>query len=312
VLDLNALVRNTDKMLHRVIGEDIELVTTLRPGVGKVRVDPGQIEQVLLNLVVNARDAMPGGGKLTIDTAGVELDQEYARTHPDVRPGWYAKLAVSDSGKGMSEETRRHLFEPFFTTKDKGKGTGLGLSTVYGIVKQSGGDISFTTELGQGTTFRIYLPTVQEGAEAMSAAASGAPETGAKTVSPTAGAATILLAEDEAELARLIRQILEQHGYTVLEAADSADAIRLCEQYAGPIHLLLTDVVMPQMSGSELARQLTASRPGLKVLYMSGYADDVIIHHGVLEEGVSLLQKPFTLEVLVATVHAVLEAPESR
>ena len=312
VLDLNGLVRNTDKMLHRVIGEDIELVTTLRPGAGKVRVDAGQIEQVLLNLVVNARDAMPGGGKLTLETAGVELDQEYARTHPDVQPGWYAMVAVSDSGKGMSDETRGHLFEPFFTTKEKGKGTGLGLSTVYGIVKQSGGDISFTTELGKGTIFRVYLPAVPEGGEVIRSTAGCVPETGARPVSGKAGAATILLAEDEAELSKLIRQILEQHGYTVLEAADSAEAIRLGEQQAGPIDLLLADVVMPRMSGSELARRLTASRPGLKVLYMSGYTDDVMVHHGVLEEGVTVLQKPFPPELLVATVRGVLEGPESR
>jgi CheY-like chemotaxis protein len=309
VLDFNVLVRNTDRMLRRVIGEDIELVTRLRPEVGKVRVDPGQIEQVLLNLVVNARDAMPGGGSLTIETASVELDQEYARTHPEVQPGRYAMLGVSDTGKGMSEETRRHVFEPFFTTKEKGKGTGLGLSTVYGIVKQSGGETSFTTELGRGTSFRIYLPTVEDGAEGERAAVTGAPET---LVGGRAGAATILLVEDEAQLARLIREILEQHGYTVLEAAASAEAIRLGEQYAGPIDLLLTDVVMPQMGGSELARRLITVRPDLKVLYMSGYADDVIAPHGVQDESVTLLQKPFSPELLVGTVRAVLEAPQSR
>ncbi|MCL4396675.1 MAG: PAS domain S-box protein, partial [Chloroflexi bacterium] len=302
IIDLNDLVRNMDKMLHRVIGEDIELTMLLRPGLPKIKVDEGRMQQVLMNLVVNARDAMPRGGKVTIESAQLQLDADYARTHFGVKPGSYIMLAVSDSGTGMDEETRRHLFEPFFTTKGKGKGTGLGLSTVYGIVKQSGGNIWVYTEPGKGTTFKIYLPVVDGGTDAALADAAR-PEL-------RRGTETILVAEDEPGLSKLIHQVLEQNGYTVLEAESSADALRLCEERTGPIHLLLTDVVMPQMSGRELAGAVSAICPDTRVLYMSGYTDNVIVHHGVLEKGVPFLQKPFTPDMLAAKVREVLDAKE--
>ena len=286
LFDLNEVVADMDQMLERLIGEDIQLVSIRRSGLGQVKADPGQIEQVILNLVVNARDAMPQGGKLTIETANVELDEDYARTHVAVQPGAHVMLGVSDSGCGMDAETQAHLFEPFFTTKKKGEGTGLGLATVYGIVKQSGGNMWVYSEPGQGTTFKVYLPRVGE------AAGTIAPPT--PVADSASGVETILLVEDEKAVRELAARTLERNGYTVLTAADAAEATQLAQRHGHRIHLLLTDVVMPEVNGRQLAQRLASLRPGIKVLYMSGYTDDAIVHHGVLEPGVAFLQKPFT------------------
>jgi two-component system, cell cycle sensor histidine kinase and response regulator CckA len=286
-------------MLGRLIGEDIDMAYSPNPALGKVRADPGQIEQVLMNLAVNARDAMPTGGHLTIEAHNVNLDDAYVRQHPDVRRGAYVRLAVSDSGCGMDERTQARIFEPFFTTKEVGKGTGLGLATVYGIVKQSGGHIEVYSETGRGTTFKIYLPRVRE-------ALPSSPSSAAPFVVPR-GTETILLVEDEEALRRLSKMALESSGYTVLEAPNGEEALTICQQHATIVHLLLTDVVMPKMSGRQLADLTRALRPNLKVLYLSGYTDDAIIRHGVLESGVSFLQKPFTPSVLNRKVREVLD-----
>jgi two-component system cell cycle sensor histidine kinase/response regulator CckA len=300
VLDLNTVVASMDKLLQRLIGEDIDLVTILDPALGHVKADPGQFEQVIMNLAVNARDAMPQGGKLTIEMANADLDVQYTRQHLAVPPGSYVMLAVSDTGCGMDAETQSHLFEPFFTTKDAGKGTGLGLSTVYGIITQSGGTIWVYSELGQGTTFKIYLPRVEAEADRVD------------LYSPVADtlteSATILLVEDESMVRTLVWRILDQHGYTVLEAPRGADAIAIAEQHDGPIHVLLTDVVMPEMSGHALAEQLAALRPGIQVIYISGYTDGAIVRHGVLAADAIFLQKPFTPNDLVRKVCQVLDA----
>jgi PAS domain S-box-containing protein len=302
VLDLNTTVSNMEKMLRRLIGEDIDLVTILDPALGQVKADPGQIDQVLMNLAVNARDAMPRGGKLTIETMNAYLDENYARQHVDVQPGSYVMLAVSDTGLGMDEETLSHLFEPFFTTKDVGQGTGLGLSTVYGIVKQSGGHLWVYSEPGQGTTFKVYLPRVEEAAEAAQ-----------RIQVPTEslqGREIVLLVEDADVVRDLARLVLLQRGYTVLEARDGEEAIQICEQHEGPVHLIVTDVVMPGgMSGRQLAERLATLRPEMKVLYMSGYTDNAIVHHGVLEPGMAFLQKPFAPEALARKVRETLDAP---
>jgi signal transduction histidine kinase len=298
VLDLNALLRNLDKMLHRLIGEDIELVTALGPDLGKVKTDPGQIEQMIMNLAVNARDAMPSGGKLTIETADVELDEAYARDHIAVKPGRYVMLSVSDTGCGMSPKVRERVFEPFFTTKEIGKGTGLGLSTVYGIVKQSEGSVWVYSEPGRGTTFKIYLPRVDEPLEAKRDKVAGE--------KLTHGSETILVVEDEEAVRTLAVRILERHGYIVLEACNGGEALCLCEQRKGPVHLILTDVVMPEMSGRQLVDQFRQVWQDSKVLYMSGYTDNTIVSHGVLEEGVNYIQKPFTPDALARKVHEVL------
>jgi PAS domain S-box-containing protein len=301
VLDLNAVLTNIDRMLQRVIGEDIDLVTMPAPGLGRVKVDPGQIEQVIMNLAVNARDAMPQGGKLTIETANVELDNAYARKHVSVRPGSYVMLAVSDTGCGMDAETQARIFEPFFTTKEVGKGTGLGLSTVYGIVKQSDGNIWVYSEPGRGTTFKVYLPIVE-----------GAVETVEPSVAPAGavrGSETILLVEDDAGIRRLVRQVLAERGYWVLEAIDGKHAIQISEQHTVPIHLLVTDLVMPEMSGRDLAEHLKPSRPNMKVIFMSGYTDKAIVHRGELDPGTAFLQKPFTPDALARKVREVLDAP---
>ena len=299
LLDLNEVVAEMDQMLQRLIGEDIQLVSIRRTGLGQVKADPGQIEQVILNLAVNARDAMPQGGKLTIETANVELDEDYARAHVVVGPGDYVMLAVSDSGCGMDAETQAHLFEPFFTTKEKGKGTGLGLATVYGIVKQSGGNIWVYSELGQGTTFKVYLPRVWEAAKTI---APGTPVDDAAS-----DVETILLVEDEKAVRELAAWTLERNGYTVLAAGDAAEATQLAQRHERRIHLLLTDVEMPEVSGPQLAQRLASLRPGIKVLYMSGYTDDAVVHHGVLEPGVAFLQKPFTAADLARKVRQALE-----
>ncbi len=300
VLDLNTLLQNLDKMLRRVIGEDIELVTILAEDLGRVKIDPGQIEQMIMNLAVNARDAMPYGGKLTIETANQELDEEYARVHVAVTPDRYVMLSVSDTGIGMTPEVRERVFEPFFTTKEKGKGTGLGLSTVYGIVKQSGGNIWVYSELGKGTTFKIYLPRVDEPLEERRVGREvkeGLPR----------GNETILLVEDDEEVRKLAVQVLVNQGYKVLEAPQGLDAFLICAEHDDPIHLLLTDVVMPKMSGRELAETLISLRPKIKVLYMSGYTDNAIVHHGILGEGMNYLQKPFSVKELSRKVREVLD-----
>jgi signal transduction histidine kinase len=299
VVCLSEIVCRLEKMLRRMIGEDVELFTQTKPDLGKVRADPAQIEQVVLNLAVNARDAMPKGGRLTIEMENVELDQTYARRHIGVNPGRYAMIAVSDTGTGMDAETRIRLFEPFFTTKEKGKGTGLGLSTVYGIVKQCGGEIWVYSEVGLGTTFKIYLPLVAGPEPA---------EAGPPAIEPIAGGAeTVLLVEDEAVVRKLVRNILTEQGYSVLESSDPHDALRVCQQHPETIDLLLTDVVMPHMSGRDLADRALALRPGMRVLYMSGYTDSVIVHHGLAGAGAPFLQKPFTPASLVRKVRQILD-----
>jgi two-component system, cell cycle sensor histidine kinase and response regulator CckA len=307
VLNLNGVVGEMEHMLRRLIGEDLELVTLLAPEIWSVKVDRGQIEQVVMNLALNARDAIPEGGKVTIETANLELDEEYARTHVSAKPGAYVMLAISDTGCGMDKETQSHLFEPFFTTKEKGKGTGLGLSTVYGIVKQSGGNIWAYSEPGRGSTFKIYLPRVQETAGRI-AESRPAPSSEVR-----GGVETILLVEDEESVRKMVGKILGGQGYTILEAAHGDEAIRVCGNHKGPIHLLMTDVIMPRMSGRELAETLRPLRKEMKVLYMSGYPDNTIVHHGVLEPGTAFLQKPFSLRALEQKVREVLDtAPEVR
>ena len=298
VLDLNTVVANMDRMLRRLIGEDIDLVTVLGPALDRIKADPSQLEQVVMNLAINARDAMPSGGKLTIETANAYLDQAYARNHPSVLPGSYVMLAVSDNGTGMDADTQTRIFEPFFTTKEQGKGTGLGLATVYGIVKQSGGYIWVYSEPGWGTTFKIYLPRVSDTVEVVEPA-----------VVPVRahGSETILLVEDEAGVRELTREILQMHGYTVLEAPHGPEALEICRQYPGAIDLMVTDMVMPQMSGAELSVQAAALRPAMKVVFISGYADRAIVRHGVLEADTLYLQKPFTPDALARKVREALD-----
>ncbi|HYT32590.1 MAG TPA: response regulator [Thermoanaerobaculia bacterium] len=299
VIEINALVSNVEKMLERLIGEDMNLVTVLDPAVGRVRADAWQIEQVILNLAVNARDAMPRGGKLAIETSNVDLDEAYAREHVTVRPGRYIMLAVSDTGAGMSAETKSHMFEPFFTTKGQGKGTGLGLATVYGIVKQSGGYIWVYSEVGRGTTFKVYLPRVDAEAD----------EKVVPAVEPsTRGTETILLVEDDQAVRALTHTLLESKGYKVLEASGAQEAIAIVRGAVHPIDLLLTDVVMPEMGGSDLSSRLAVLRPGIKVLYMSGYTDDAVVRHGLVAEGTRFLQKPFTPDVLARKLREVLDS----
>ena len=300
VLDLNALANDVGKMLRHMIGEDVSLTTVLAPRLGRVKADPGQIEQVLMNLAVNARDAMPEGGKLTIETANVDLDQSYAQAHAEVKPGRYVWLAVSDTGCGMTEEVKARIFEPFFTTKEPGKGTGLGLATAYGIVKQSGGYIYVYSEPGHGTTFKIYLPLVEDGVP------SGQSHPGSKTMPK--GSETILLVEDEDAVRSLTRYTLQMQGYAVLEAKDGEEALRVAEKHQGGFHLLVTDVVMPRMSGWRLAEQLAPTHPGLKVMFLSGYTDDAVVRHGIVEAEVAFLQKPFTPSALAQKVRDVLDA----
>ncbi len=300
ILDLNGVVTENLKMLTRVIGEDIDLVMVPASGLGAVRADAGQIEQVIMNLAVNARDAMPSGGKLTIETSNVSIDEDQARFHPPLAPGNYVLLAISDTGAGMDSETQSRIFEPFFTTKGP-KGTGLGLSTVYGIVKQSGGYIWVYSEQGKGTTFKVYLPRVAELVQAQVAAPK-------ESVVTEPGTETILLVEDEANLRYLARQFLEKQGYRVIDAADGAVAVQIAVAHEGVIHLLLTDVIMPGMNGRELAQRISEIRPNVKVLYMSGYTENVIGRNGTLDAGVRLLQKPFTLRDLKSKVREVLDS----
>ena len=299
VLSVNAVASGVEKMLRRVIGEDIELRLTLASDLASVRADPAHLEQVLLNLVLNARDAMPRGGALVIETRNVELDEAYARGHADVKPGPHVLLAVSDTGCGMDADTMSRIFEPFFTTKEPGKGTGLGLATVYGIVKQSGGHVTVHSEVGRGTTFRIYLP------REVAQAAAPPPRREASR----GGSETVLVVEDDESVRRLVHRVLEPAGYAVLSAASGAEALELCERRADPIHLMLTDVVMPAMDGSALAARLRPRRPGMRVLYMSGYMDDAVAQHGLAAPGPDFLHKPFTAADLL---HKVREALDRR
>jgi PAS domain S-box-containing protein len=300
ILDLNVVVGEMDRMLRRLIGEHIALVTVPAPDLGRVRADPSQIEQVLVNLVVNSRDAMPEGGRLTIETANVDLDAGYAKEHLGASPGAYTMLAVTDTGTGMDATVRAHLFEPFFTTKEVGKGTGLGLATVYGIVKQSGGHISVYTEVGRGSSFKVYLPRVDRLPHATPPAA---PRPAAAR-----GSETVLVVEDDPAVLSLSSRALEAEGYTILCASDGADALRIVERHGGEIHLLLTDVVMPGMSGRELAEQMAARRAGIRILYMSGYPGDAALHHGALVRGSAFLQKPFSPDGLARKVRETLDA----
>jgi signal transduction histidine kinase/ActR/RegA family two-component response regulator len=300
VLGLNSVVADVDKMLRRLIGEDIDFLTALDDSLGQVMADPGQVEQILMNLVVNARDAMPNGGKLTIQTANVSLDEEYARTHNAAQPGSYIMLAVSDTGCGIDAQTRERIFEPFFTTKEVGKGTGLGLSTVYGIVKQSGGNIWVYSEVGHGTTFKVYFPRIEQQAEVVAQRAT--------PMDLINGTETVLLVEDEDVVRKMVLEILQLRGYDVLEARHGKEALALAAGCGKSIHMMVTDVVMPQMNGPELAGHLEQSFPDLKVLYMSGYTDEAIVHHGVLDEGVAFLEKPFTPDALARKVREVLNS----
>jgi signal transduction histidine kinase len=302
ILDLNDVLANLSRMLVRVLGEDIELKILPGGPLGVVKADPGQIEQVVMNLVVNARDAMPRGGKLTIATSNVDLDEEYARGHLGVIPGPYVLLSVSDTGVGMNKATQTRIFEPFFTTKERGKGTGLGLSTVFGIVKQSGGNILVYSEPNFGATFKIYLPQASGAAAAVSSQ---------KPALATRGSETILLVEDEDQVRSVADGILRRSGYHVLEARSPAEALFICEQHPARIDLLLSDVVMPGLSGRMLAERISAMRPGIRVLFMSGYTDDAMLHHGVLDSGFAFLQKPFTPGSLSRRVREVLDGRAS-
>ncbi|HEY8927346.1 MAG TPA: ATP-binding protein [Polyangia bacterium] len=300
LVDLNTVIQPSETMLRRLIGEDIQLLTHYGRSLPKVKVDPSQIDQVVFNLAINARDAMPEGGKLTLETKEVVLDDSYTNEHFGVARGPHVMLAVSDTGVGMDKETQARIFEPFFTTKELGKGTGLGLSTVFGIVQQSGGNIWVYSEPGGGTTFKIYLP-VAEGSDLEPV----------QVVEPVTlmGTETILLVEDQDEVRQVAREILRRYGYHVIEARNAGEAWLTCERHPRTIHLLVTDVVMPQMSGRELAARLVQVRPDLKVLYMSGYTENTIVHHGILDSGISYLQKPIVPELLARRVREVLDTP---
>jgi two-component system, cell cycle sensor histidine kinase and response regulator CckA len=298
ILNLNAVLSETNNMLRRLIGEDIELVYVASPDLGLIHADPGQIQQVLMNLAVNAREAMPHGGKLTIEAVNLTLDEPYAQIHSVVKPGNYVMMAVSDDGVGMDSATLARIFEPFFTTKEKSKGTGLGLSTVYGIVKQSNGYIWVYSEPGVGTTFKIYFPRVT----------SGIPVVEEEQKSEFHGNETILFVEDEDSVRNLANRILQQKGYKTLVAANGMEALRMAGDYDGKIHLVLTDVVMPGMSGTTLVTRLQAMRPGIKSLYVSGYTDNGIVHHGTLDSDVAFLQKPFSIESLTQKVRHVIDS----
>jgi CheY-like chemotaxis protein len=301
VIDLNEIVSGMRTLLERVLGEDVNLIMDLDPSLVPVMADPGQLEQVVLNMAVNARDAMPNGGQLTLESRQVEVGPTNVRQQVELAPGPYEVLSISDTGVGMDAATVARIFEPFFTTKAVGKGTGLGLATAYGIIKQSGGHITVCSEPGKGTTFQIYLPRT----ESCESAPLAADETVARR-----GSEVVLLAEDDATLRALTRDILSSCGYMVLESQDVGDALRIAEQQDGNIHLLVTDVVMPHLSGRALADAVKGFRPDVTVLYMSGYTDDAIVHHGVLDPGIALLQKPFTPAALARKVREVLDRPQ--
>jgi PAS domain S-box-containing protein len=298
VLDLKAVVTNVDKMLRRIIGEDIQMTIVADPALGTVKADPGQIEQVILNLVVNARDAMPQGGRLTIEVRNAELDESYVRGHADAQPGPHVLLAVSDTGCGMDQATLARIFEPFFSTKGE-QGTGLGLATVHGIVKQSGGHLAVYSEVGHGTTFKVYLPCVEKQVPLETSRL--------RPAAMPRGSETVLLVEDEDALRALARHVLQNCGYTVLEARDGADAVRIAGQHPGKIDLLVTDVVMPRMGGRQVAEHAVALHPGVKVLFLSGYTDDAVVRHGILQAEVAFLQKPFSPASLAAKLREVLD-----
>jgi two-component system cell cycle sensor histidine kinase/response regulator CckA len=300
ILNLNTLASDMEKMLPRLLGEDIEVTLVLDPELGNVKADQSQIEQVIMNLAVNARDAMPMGGKLKIETASVELDQTYTRNHPGSKVGSYVLLAVTDTGSGMDAGTLTHIFEPFFTTKERGKGTGLGLATVYGIVKQSNGYIGVESAPGKGTSFQIYLPR-HAGQPAVQ-------EEESDSVDKLGGSESILLVEDSEPLRKLAKTYLESAGFSVLSAESGEDALEVATRFGGSFDLLLTDVVMPGMNGRVLAEHLLPRQPGMRVLYMSGYTDSFIAGHGVLDPGTHLLHKPFTEDVLIRKVREVLDA----
>jgi two-component system cell cycle sensor histidine kinase/response regulator CckA len=301
VINLNTLIAGIEKLLTRVIGENIRLVARLDPDLGLLKADPGQIEQVIMNLIVNARDAMPAGGTVIVETRNVYLDRSYCEEHSSVTEGRYILLAISDTGHGMDDETKERIFEPFFTTKTKGKGTGLGLSTVYGIVKQSGGNVWVYSEIGRGTTFKIYLPRIEARRE------DAKPDK--QSPRPTAGSELVLVVEDEDLVRNMLRDSLNSFGYEVLEAGKGSDAIELCMQRGlERVRLLITDVVMPQMSGKELAERLTAIYPEMKVLFISGYTNDAIVHHGVLDGGIQFLEKPFSPQVLGTKIREILDS----
>ncbi len=300
VVDVNEVLANLDKMLQRILGADVDLVTLTAPQLGKVRIDPGNLERAIMNLVVNSRDAMPTGGKLTIETGTITLDEAYAKEHLGVVPGPHVMLAITDTGCGMDKQTMSRLFEPFFTTKEVGKGTGLGLCTVFGIVQQSGGNIWVYSEPGKGTTFKLYFPIAEAGPSQLVAE---------PRPTDTRGTETILLVEDEPQVRAVAATILRKKGYHVLEARNAGEALLHAEKYEKPIHLLLSDVVMPHMSGPELARRLARERAGLKVLCMSGYTDDSIVRHGVIAADLAYLQKPITPDALATKVREVLDRP---
>jgi CheY-like chemotaxis protein len=303
LLDLNSIVLGLDKLLGRLMDENITMTTVPGKDIGTIKADPGQMEQVIMNLVVNARDAMAKGGRLTVETANVDLDEAYATDHATVKPGPYVMLAVSDTGMGMTPETVAHIFEPFYTTKESGRGTGLGLSTVYGIVKQSGGYIWVYSELGRGSSFKVYLPRVEQAPETLPAAQ---PATGEQI-----GSETILLVEDQPQVRELARMALSEKGYTVLATLSPEDAETACAKHETEIHLLLTDMILPGISGRELAKRLTARRPKMRVLYMSGYTFSIMAQGaaqgGMLEDGMAFLQKPFTPSALTDKVREVLD-----
>jgi CheY-like chemotaxis protein len=301
VLNINDTVRGLEPMLRRTLGEDIEVEVHTAEDLGNTVADPTQLEQVIMNLVVNARDAMAGGGRLTIETCNVELDASYANEHMTVEPGAYVQLSVSDTGAGMDAETRSHVFEPFFSTKEAGKGTGLGLSTVYGIVKQTGGNVWVYSEPGQGTTFKVYLPRVDAPVAAEPRRASASSPTGHETV---------LVVEDEPAVRRVAERVMRQAGYRVLSAADGREALSVFDRQQGAVDLLLTDVVMPSMGGRELVDRLRERRPDLKVIFTSGYADSALLHRGVLDSSTRFLNKPFTAEALMRKARRVLDGDE--
>jgi nitrogen-specific signal transduction histidine kinase/CheY-like chemotaxis protein len=300
ILDLSSVITHMSSMLRRLIGEDIEFVTATKSNLGPIHADPGQIQQIIMNLVVNARDAMPNGGKLTIETANVDLDESFMQSHQMLQAGPHVMLAISDNGIGMDAETQSHLFEPFFTTKQKGKGTGLGLSTVYGIVRQSNGFIWVYSEPGKGATFKIYFPMTSDRI---------IPRTeGRKSECGSRGNETVLVVEDEVSVRTLAGRILRDRGYKVLEASEGMDALRIARKHEGNIHLILTDVVMPGIGGKVLVAQLESLRPCIKALYISGYTDDAIVHQGILDSEVAFLQKPFTIDGLARKVREVLDS----